>query len=110
MECGSSLNLINNCILGSDMLDNIKFCLLMTISKILSAIVASFVVLSIPMLIAMVSLGREYHGFSYWQLIAPCLLCIISIPFCAKWSICCFKGACDIAETTIVSEQKVSKK
>ena len=79
------------------MLENVKFCVFMTISKVLAAFVTSFIILSIPMLIAMFSLGQEYHGFSYWQILAPFLACLILTPLCAQLARVCFVYALDIS-------------
>ena len=84
------------------MLENIKFCLLMTISKVLAAFVTAFIILSIPMIIGMIALGQEDHGFSHLQIIGPFLACVILTPLCAQLSRICFKKALFIAETKSV--------
>ena len=83
------------------MLNNIKFCLLMTISKVLAAFVTSFVILAIPMVIGMIALGQEYHGFSHLQIIGSFLACVILTPLCAQLARVCFRCALDMVDVTV---------
>ena len=95
------LRFINNFILDLYMLENIKFCFFITISKILAAFVTSMIILSIPMVIGMIVVGEEYHGFSHLQIIFPFLACVIFTPLCAQLARECFKSAMDLAEIKI---------
>lgn len=99
MGCSDYIIFINNFILGYDMMNNIKFCIVMTLSKVFAAFVTSFVILSVPMIIGMVIVGREYHGFSHLQIIGPFIGCLILMPIFAYLSKSCFKYALDLANT-----------
>ena len=75
---------------------NIKFCVLMTLSKIFAAIVTFFAIFGIPVILVLLLLGHEYHGLHYWQFIAPYVVMMVLLPFFARISIESFRGAMDI--------------
>jgi hypothetical protein len=68
----------------------------MTFSKILSALVTSFVILSIPMLIAIIYMGEEYVGVELKPFFIQFGMCVILLPFCAKFARCFFNKALEI--------------
>lgn len=76
---------------------NIKFCVLITISKIFAAVVTFFTIFGIPLVIMLLLLGHEYHGLQYWQFIAPYIVILVLLPFCARLSVESFRSALDIA-------------
>ena len=97
------------------MINNIKFCLLMTISKVLSAGVTIFIICNIPMMISMFYLTSHLSGetmvMPYWQYVIGWILCAILTIICAKLSLCCFRSALAIADSTKTDcTQKSTKK
>jgi hypothetical protein len=97
---------INNFLLGDNMIESIKFCLLMTISKVLAAGVTCIIILFIPSIIMMFNIGQDLY--TYWHIIVSSMTIVILMLFCAKLSLTCFRCAVNITNTTnLILEKKV---
>lgn len=103
---------INNFFLGDNMIESIKFCLLMTISKILSAMVTAFIVLGLPIIVGSFYLvyliDRDVESYLVTMVIP--VIGLILLPFCAKLSLYCFRCALAIGDKTKIIEKKPGKK
>jgi hypothetical protein len=91
------------------MLENIRFCLLMTISKILAAVVTGSIIIGIPLLgftfYLMYSVNPSNTSYVV-EIMVIIAMYIILVPLCSKLALCCFRKTLSIADTKCITQNK----